>query len=72
MVWEWCLDNWYENYDKAPTNGDAWLDSDDNDARVTRGGSWSNEGILCRSSSRQFRNASRMWNNIGFRIVRSL
>jgi formylglycine-generating enzyme required for sulfatase activity len=72
LVWEWCLDNWHQNYDKAPTNGDAWLDSDDNNARVIRGGSWSSEAFFCRSSSRQFRDRSTVFNNIGLRIVRSL
>ncbi|TAF06518.1 MAG: formylglycine-generating enzyme family protein [Nostocales cyanobacterium] len=72
LVWEWCLDNWHQNYDKAPTNGDAWLDSDDNNTRVMRGGSWRNEAFWCRSSSRQFHHTSEKSNNIGFRIVRSL
>jgi formylglycine-generating enzyme required for sulfatase activity len=26
-VWEWCADDWHDNYDGAPTNGSAWLDS---------------------------------------------
>jgi formylglycine-generating enzyme required for sulfatase activity len=26
-VWEWCADDWHGNYDGAPTNGSAWLDS---------------------------------------------
>ncbi|MBD2363464.1 formylglycine-generating enzyme family protein [Anabaena minutissima FACHB-250] len=72
LVWEWCLDNWHQNYDKAPTTGDVWLDSHDNNTRVMRGGSWRNEAFLCRSSSRQFHNASAKFNTIGFRVVRSL
>ncbi len=24
-VWEWCQDNWHDNYEGAPTNGSAWL-----------------------------------------------
>ncbi|NJM71637.1 MAG: SUMF1/EgtB/PvdO family nonheme iron enzyme [Scytonema sp. RU_4_4] len=59
-------------YDQAPINGDAWLDNDDNNARVMRGGSWRNEPFLCRSSSRQFNYANEMLNNIGFRVIRSL
>ncbi|MBF2015797.1 MAG: formylglycine-generating enzyme family protein [Rivularia sp. T60_A2020_040] len=72
LVWEWCLDNWHQNYDKAPTNVDVWLDNDDNKTRVMRGGSWRNEAVLCRSSSRQFNYASETLNNIGFRVARSL
>jgi formylglycine-generating enzyme required for sulfatase activity len=71
-VWEWCLDNWYENYNNAPTNGEAWLDIAENQTRVIRGGSWLNDQSLCRSSSRLYRNASDMANHVGFRIVRLL
>jgi formylglycine-generating enzyme required for sulfatase activity len=71
-VWEWCLDNWHENYNNAPKNEDAWIDDSNNHARVIRGGSWRNEPCLCRSSSRQFNYASETLNNIGFRVVRSV
>ena len=72
LVWEWCLDNWHQNYNEAPANGYAWLDSDDNNTRVMRGGSWRNEPFLCRSSSRQFNYINETSNNIGFRVIRSL
>jgi formylglycine-generating enzyme required for sulfatase activity len=26
-VWEWCADDWHDNYENAPTDGSAWLDS---------------------------------------------
>jgi len=26
-VWEWCLDDWHENYEGAPTDSRAWLDN---------------------------------------------
>jgi formylglycine-generating enzyme required for sulfatase activity len=26
-VWEWCLDDWHDNYNGAPNNGLAWLDN---------------------------------------------
>ncbi|NEP86969.1 MAG: formylglycine-generating enzyme family protein [Okeania sp. SIO2C2] len=26
-VWEWCADDWHDNYQNAPTDGRAWLDS---------------------------------------------
>jgi formylglycine-generating enzyme required for sulfatase activity len=26
-VWEWCLDDWHDNYEGAPTDGKAWLDN---------------------------------------------
>jgi len=71
-VWEWCLDNWHQNYNNAPSNGDAWLDSSENQNRVMRGASWRNEPSMCRSSYRQHINASEIFTNVGFRIVRSL
>ena len=29
-VWEWCLDDWHDNYEGAPTDGSAWLYKKDN------------------------------------------
>jgi formylglycine-generating enzyme required for sulfatase activity len=26
-VWEWCADDWHDNYEGAPTDGSAWLGS---------------------------------------------
>jgi len=71
-IWEWCQDHWHDNYNEAPTTTIAWLDSDDTQNRLLRGGSWRNEGGLCRSTSRMFDNSSSKSNNIGFRIARSL
>ncbi|MGK7929454.1 MAG: SUMF1/EgtB/PvdO family nonheme iron enzyme [Spirulina sp.] len=28
-VWEWCADDWHYNYEDAPTDGSAWLDSNE-------------------------------------------
>ncbi len=28
-VWEWCADDWHDNYEGAPTDGRAWLDSNE-------------------------------------------
>ncbi|MBF2045947.1 MAG: formylglycine-generating enzyme family protein [Elainella sp. C42_A2020_010] len=69
-VWEWCTDHWHSNYEGAPEDGSAWLDSNaDEDAnRVLRGGSWSfDPGCLslchsqrqwCGLAQRQFRFSS--------------
>ena len=40
-VWEWCLDSWHTNYDKAPKDGSAW-EPNTGDYRILRGGSWTN------------------------------
>ena len=71
-VWEWCLDYWHENYDNSPTNGDAWLDSSENQTRVMRGGSLLNDPSMCRSSSRFHKSASETFKHVGFRIAFSL
>lgn len=70
-VWEWCADQWHENYQKAPIAGEAWIDNNPNFHRVMRGGSWTNEALLCRSAYRQIGDENRRYNNTGFRIVRS-
>jgi formylglycine-generating enzyme required for sulfatase activity len=69
-VWEWCLDQWHGNYQGAPADGSAWLDSDVNkdSKRLLRGGSWHGRPAYCRSDYRDgnhpdYRNAS-----IGFRV----
>ena len=28
-VWEWCADDWHGNYNGAPTDGSAWIDSNE-------------------------------------------
>ncbi|MFM6156880.1 MAG: formylglycine-generating enzyme family protein, partial [Sphaerospermopsis kisseleviana] len=44
-VWEWCLDDWHDNYKGAPTDGSAWFDENTNlfdksKPALLRGGSW--------------------------------
>jgi formylglycine-generating enzyme required for sulfatase activity len=28
-VWEWCADDWHDNYKNAPTDGSAWIDDNE-------------------------------------------
>ncbi|WP_088242864.1 formylglycine-generating enzyme family protein [Calothrix rhizosoleniae] len=77
-VWEWCLDDWHNSYENAPTDDTAWFDSEDDNLSqkrgnaVLRGGSWFNLPKLCRSvyryadvrAERDFINS-----DIGFRVV---
>jgi hypothetical protein len=37
-VWEWCEDDWHDNYNGAPTDGSAWVDSPRGGGRVLRAG----------------------------------
>ncbi|MGK7899320.1 MAG: GUN4 domain-containing protein [Xenococcus sp. (in: cyanobacteria)] len=67
-VWEWCEDDWDENYEDAPTDGNAWS-SVGGSKKVIRGGSWLNNPRSCRSAFRH--NDSRVSRNyaFGFRVV---
>jgi formylglycine-generating enzyme required for sulfatase activity len=69
-VWEWCLDTWHRTYEGHPTDGSAWL-STDNDLkpRIIRGGSWSDPAERCRSASRDRLDPNVKADNVGFRII---
>ncbi len=68
-VWEWCEDDWHNNYNGAPSDGSAWVESDRTETlRVLRGGSWDDPPEYCRSAFRgSFTRVSR-FNDIGFRV----
>ena len=68
QIWEWCEDNWHDNYEGAPEDGSAWL-SEASIMKVMRGGSWVNNPSFCRSATRD--NVIRDRRNclIGFRVV---
>ncbi|MBO1066628.1 MULTISPECIES: bifunctional serine/threonine-protein kinase/formylglycine-generating enzyme family protein [Nostocales] len=65
-VWEWCEDDWHENYINAPKNGSIW-NSRSGNRKLLRGGSWFNSPDYCRSAFRL--NDSLAYNHIGFRVV---
>jgi formylglycine-generating enzyme required for sulfatase activity len=71
-VWEWCEDDWHDNYIGAPTDGSAWFIKNDNRSqsrKCLRGGSWYNNPNGCRSANR-YRNFPVDGNsNIGFRVA---
>jgi formylglycine-generating enzyme required for sulfatase activity len=68
-VWEWCEDNWHNNYDNAPNNGSAWTNSKENNTHILRGGSWFNNPLNCRSAYRFRHDAGNYYFNVGFRVV---
>jgi formylglycine-generating enzyme required for sulfatase activity len=77
-VWEWCLDDYHDNYEGAPTDGSAWFDEENDNLSqkqgkaVLRGGSWGVNPHFCRSAFRyDYINDSRddNYSLIGFRVV---
>ena len=52
-VWEWCQDDWLDNYANAPKDGSAWTSQSGN-TKVLRGGSWFSNPHYCRSASRNY------------------
>jgi formylglycine-generating enzyme required for sulfatase activity len=53
-VWEWCEDDWHNDYQEAPEDDNAWVDADRCDKRVIRGGCWDQEAERCRSAYRAY------------------
>jgi len=53
-VWEWCEDDWHNNYNGAPADGSAWIKNNNRTEtkKLLRGGSWSNLPWNCRSAYR--------------------
>ena len=68
-VWEWCEDFWHDSYEKAPSDGSAWLSGGDLRLRVLRGGSWSSNRSDVRSAYRLMNSPGIIDDNFGFRLV---
>ena len=74
-VWEWCGDDWHKNYQGAPTDGRAWVNSNNNcsqENKSRRGGSWRSGARYCRSAYLYYLVERALWYNVGFRVVCSL
>ena len=52
-VWEWCADEFHQNYADVPTYGSIWLNGDKNRSPL-RGGSWVLYPYYCRSAFRNY------------------
>jgi len=72
-VWEWCADDWHDDYEGAPTDAQIWTKDIKNyeeaEMKVLRGGSWGNIARYCRSASRIRNLASILSYIIGFRVI---
>jgi eukaryotic-like serine/threonine-protein kinase len=71
-LWEWCLDEWQNNYNNAPADGspvgNTQLQNSDTQ-RLLRGGSWINGAKSCRSASRYYIAALNRSIIFGLRVV---
>lgn len=70
-VSEWVEDCWHENYQRAPTNGSAWVNEGCN-RRVIRGASWASAPDQARSAFRLTAGPGTTNARLGFRVVRDL
>jgi formylglycine-generating enzyme required for sulfatase activity len=75
-VREWCLDEWHNNYEGAPSDGRAWLDDGEGEkskktveTRLLRGGSWFYSPGECRSAYRGHGRPGGANYVVGFRVV---
>ena len=66
-VWEWCEDEWYENYIKAANVGTNLISQ--RNIKLMRGGSWIDDAKYCHSASRRGNSRAYRYFNCGFRVV---
>ena len=69
-VWEWCADDWHNNYDGAPIDSSVWDASNDSGSNKTiRGGSYGGSPRNCRSAIRISIASSFRSSDLGFRVI---
>jgi eukaryotic-like serine/threonine-protein kinase len=69
-VWEWCQDDWHDNYLNAQNDGSAWLDlNSKNNTKLLRGGSWYEFPEYCRCADRYYSFPVIIVYYVGFRVV---
>jgi formylglycine-generating enzyme required for sulfatase activity len=70
-VWEWCEDDWHDNYIGAPRDGSAWIKNGNDNRSPLRGGSCGFvDPDVCRSAIRYDVNRRDNRNyTLGFRVV---
>ena len=67
-VWEWAHD-WYGSYPAGASTDPAGPGT--GSTRVRRGGSWSNDALICRSANRNRNTPGYRYNDLGLRPARS-
>ena len=72
-VWEWVGDCWHGSYSGAPTDGSAWLETEDGACvSLLRGGSFGHGPGVVRSAIRFRDTAGYIPFDIGFRLAQDL
>ncbi len=67
-VWEWCEDNWHDNYENTPTNGSAWV-LGASSKKVICNSSWNYFPDLFRSAYRNSLSRDLRSDSVGLRVV---
>lgn len=70
-AWQWAADCWNQSYVGAPQDGAAWT-SGNCRKRVFRGGAWTSEPWILRSSKRSSDESEVQANYVGFRVAKTL
>jgi formylglycine-generating enzyme required for sulfatase activity len=77
-VWEWCLDDWHDDYSAKPVRlkqngnepwGDVNINKNDNRSHLLRGGSWNYYARFCRAAVRDWDYARLQDLTFGFRLL---
>lgn len=70
-VYEWCEDDWVDNYNDTPRDGSAYRD-EKSQRKVVRGGSWDDYASYTRSAFRLRSFPTIRVSDRGFRLLRAL
>ena len=70
-IHQWVADCWHKNYQGAPSDGSAWVDSDCL-SHVIRSGSWKNDPSYVRPTSRDHYDTGVRYPTHGLRVAHSL
>ena len=74
-VWEWCADDWHDDYEGAPIDSQIWTKDIKNHEeggetkKLLRGSSWYINARDCRSACRNHNLARSAGHFVGFRVV---
>jgi len=70
-VWEWCLDDYVDNYENTPRDGSENIEAK-KEYKSLRGGSWYSDAFDLRSAFRDWSSPTGRDYIVGFRLLRTL